>query len=186
MAVGRQFNWKGQMRVDVAHLRAVESSIAYDFDTLAGQAFGGGLGYVLKGFTVVGAPISPGGSPQALQLATAGSVLFNYSASENGSMLFVPTNRAVETLAATNPRVTGGFTSNAINYVCIDFTRTEDASTADVVQFLDAVTLVATPKTIPLARTLDYKIVITTVLPSTAHNLCPVAWVSVAANGTVT
>ena len=183
MSVGRQFNWQGQMRIDVPHLRAVESSIAYDFDTLAGQALGGGSPYILKGFTIASTPM--GVLPETLQLVTAGSVMFNYLASENGTMLFVPANRAPETLAITNSRVSGGFTASQINYISIDYTREADPSTADVVQFLDATTLATTPKTIPLGRTLDYKIYISTTPFSGTPNRCPIAKVTVDVNGFV-
>jgi hypothetical protein len=184
MSVGRQFNWKGQMRVDAAHMRLVESSIAYDFDTLAGQALSGGKSYVVSGFTI--APALAGSSPSALQLVTAGSVVFHYLGSENGTMLFVPVGRPAETLSVTNPRVVGGFTAGQTNYVGIDFLRSEDATTSDIVQFLDATTLVATPKTIPLGRTLDYVIHISLTPFSGGLNICPVAKVVVASDGTLT
>jgi hypothetical protein len=180
MSVARQFNWKGQQRVDVAHLRLMESSIAYDFDTLAGQALGGGQPYILSGFAI--ASWSAGVLPSTLQIVTAGSVVFHYGASENGSMLFVPTNRANETLSISNSRVIGSFVAASTNYVGIDFIRLEDSTTSDIVQFVDATTLSATPKTIPLGRVLDYRIHISTTPFSSTTNICPIA--IVVTNGT--
>jgi hypothetical protein len=184
MSVGRQFNWKGQQRVDVAHLRLVESSIAFDFDTLAGQALGGGNPYILQGFTL--ASWSVGQLPSTLQLITAGSVVFHYPASENGTMLFVPSNRAPETLSSSNARIVGSFTANQVNYVALDYVRLEDATTSGSVQFLDATTKTSTPKTIPLGRVLDYRIHISTVPFSSTANFCPIFKVTLDANGLIT
>ena len=184
MSVGRQFNWKGQQRVDVAHLRLVESSIAYDFDTLAGQALGGGAPYILSGFTF--ASWTAGALPSTLQLITAGGVVFHYPASENGTMLFVPPNRANETLSTTNARVIGSFTASSTNYVGLDYVRLEDSTTSDIVQFIDATTLAATPKTIPLGRVLDYRIHISTSPFSSTTNICPIAIVVTDGSGLIT
>lgn len=184
MAVGRTFNWRGQMRVDVSHLRAVESSIIYDFDTLAGQAMAGGLPYVLTGFEI--ASWSVGMAPTSLQVVTAGSVAFHYPASENGTMLFVPSDRSPETLSGINARVSGSFTANSTNYVGFDFVRQADDTTSDIVQFLDATTLTTSPKTIPLGRTLDYVIRISTTPFSADTTICPIAKVVTDANNLVT
>ena len=173
MAVGRQLNVKGQMRVDVPHMRILESGVVYDFDTLAGQMLTGRSPYIITGFAI--ASWTAGTAASSLQITTANSVVFNWGASENGTMLFVPADRAPETLAVTNSRVTGGFTASQTNYVGIDFIRSEDSTTSDIVQFLDATSLTSTPKTIPLGRTLDYRIVISTTPFSTTTNICPVA-----------
>lgn len=182
MAVGRQLNWKGQMRVDVPHLRALESSIVYDFDTLAGVIMGGAQPYVVTGFTMAW---TAGQDPETLELVTADGVILNYLASENGTMLQVPTARAPELLAPTNSRLIGGW-STGVNYIALDFKRAEDSDTSDIVQFIDATTLSATPKTIPLGRTLDYTIHVSTIPFSSTPNLCPIAKVTVDGGGLVT
>jgi hypothetical protein len=42
MSANRQLNLLGQWRLDVPHLRSIESSVAADFDLLAGSMLGGG------------------------------------------------------------------------------------------------------------------------------------------------
>lgn len=183
MALDRQLNIKGQMRLDVPHLRSIESAVAHDFDVLAGNYMAGRMPVIVKGFAVVTPSTS---TPAAsLQIAVAGSVVAHFGASENGTLFSVPDNRAVETLSPSNARVVGGFVANTTNYVGIDFVRTEDTSTSDVVQFLDAATLAETPKTIPLGRTVDYQIIISTSPFSTATTVCPVAIVKTSATNQV-
>jgi hypothetical protein len=172
MAVGRQLNVKGQMRIDVPHLRLIESGVVYDFDTLAGGILAGKLPYVVTGF--VPATWVNGAAASSLSLVTANGIFVNYQASENGSMLMVPADRAPEQLSITNSRVSGNFTVSQTNYVSLDLTRTEDATTSDVVHFIDPATGQGTPKIIPLGRTMDYQIHITTSPFSTNPQRCPV------------
>ena len=54
--IERQSNWLGQQRVDVPHLRAMESSVASDFDVLAG-IISGQDSYVIKGFQIALQPL---------------------------------------------------------------------------------------------------------------------------------
>lgn len=183
MAVKRQFNWKGQQRVDVPHLRSIESAVAADFDTLAGKVLSGKQSYVVRGFKLTNATV---GTPVTmLTMDVADGVLLHYNASEHGTMLEVAGNQAPEVLSVTNTRVIGGFTNSQDNYIGIDYVRTADATTSDLVQFLDPSTLTKTPKTIPLSRTLDYRIVISTTPFSANTSVCPVAIVTVSSSGTV-
>ena len=172
MAVGRQLNVKGQMRIDVPHLRLIESGVVYDFDTLAGGILAGKLPYVVTGF--VPATWVGGSAASSLSLVTADSIFVNYQASENGSMLMVPADRAPEQLTITNSRVSGNFTVSQTNYISLDLTRTEDSTTSDVVHFIDPATSQGTPKIIPLGRTMDYQIHITTSPFSNNPQRCPV------------
>lgn len=183
MAVGRQLNTKGQMRVDVPHLRLIESGVVYDFDALAGSMLAGKAPYIINGFAL--GTYTVGAYANTLQLITANGVVVNYGASENGSILSVPSNRANEVLGVGNSRLRGGFTPSATNYIGIDFIRTEDSGTSDIVQFLDTTTLKETPKTIPLGRTLDYVIVISTTPFNSTPNLCPIAIVVTNANNQI-
>ena len=172
MAVGRSLNVKGQMRIDVPHLRLIESGVVYDFDTLAGGILAGKLPYVVTGF--VPAAWVNGSPASSLSLVTADSIFVNYQASENGSMLMVPADRVPEQLTITNSRVSGSFTVSQTNYVSLDLTKTEDDATSDVVHFIDPATGQGTPKIIPLGRTMDYQIHITTAPFSTTPQRCPV------------
>lgn len=185
MSVNRQLNGLGQQRFDLPHLRALESSIANDFDVSVGTIIAGQKPLIIKGFNLstsnmVGKPAT------SLILNTANGIALHYFASESGSMLSVPALQAAEVLSPLNPNVFGGFVSNNTNYIGIDFIRTPDASTTDTVQFLDAATLVETPKPVPLARTLSYKILISPTTFSAASNICPVAKVTTDVSGNIT
>jgi hypothetical protein len=174
MAIFRQLNLLSQMRVDVPHLRSVESAVAGDFDGLIGRAMSGSKPLVVRGMTV--ANLATGASAITLSLVVADSIVFNINATEAGTMLWVPSGRAPEILnAAVNPKVSGSFAPNQTNYVGIDLIRTSDVTTTDLAQFLDLSTEKETGKEIPLGRTLDYKIVITTAPFSTQPNLIPIA-----------
>lgn len=185
MAVLRQLNILGQQRLDVPHIRSIESSIAGDFDVLAGRYSAGGNPLVIRGFTF--SNITAGGAANAIQVATADSILFNVNATEAGTFLWIPDDRAVETLnSTTNSRVSGSFASNQTNYIGVDFLRSADDTTSDLVQFLDANTLLEVPKTVPLGRTLDYKIVISTTSFSAQSNVIPLAKVVTDSSNNIT
>lgn len=173
MAVGRQENWLGQQRVDVPHLRALESATAADFDVLAGQMLAGGSARVVKGFDLI--PLSPGSAAITLQVHVAGARLLHPLAAESGSVFSVSTSRSAETLNASNSRVSGGFTASATNYIGVDLRRRADSSTTDLVQFLVPDTGKENPKSVPLGRTLDYVIYISTQDFSTSPSVAPVA-----------
>jgi hypothetical protein len=176
MSVIRQANLLGQQRLDIPHLRAIEASVAADFDLLAGQIIAGKGALVVQGFNLLA--LSAGTPATKLQLQVAGAIIMHPEASESGTIFQVPSTRASEILNAANTRVQGGFTANAVNYIGVDLRRTADASTADLVQFLDADTNLENPKTVPLGRTLDYVIVISTQDFSTTPGVAPLAKVT--------
>jgi hypothetical protein len=176
MSVARQANILGQQRVDVPHIRAIESSVAADFDLLAGQIMAGKNPLVISGFKLIS--VSAGTPTSSLQIEVAGSVILHPEASENGTIFQVPADRAPETLNAANARVQGGFTASAVNYIGIDLRRSADSTTADLVQFLDPNTNLEKPKTVPLGRTLDYFIVISTQDFSSTPGVAPLAKVT--------
>lgn len=173
MAVLRENNWLGQQRLDIPQFRLLESGIRGDFDLLAGTIFAGKNPVIVKGFaltaTSVGAPAS------SIQVVVANSISTNFNATESGSMFVVPGDRANEILTSLNAKVSGSFTANATNYVGMDIRRTADPLTSDILQFLTATTLLETARTVPLARTLDYRFVISTTDFSSQPNLCPIA-----------
>src|SRR6185312_7303670 len=178
MSVLRQQNWLGQQRVDIPHIRAIESSICADFDVLAGRIMAGDTPMVVTGFDAV--TVGMTGQPAStMQLVVANAVVMHPRATEAGTIFFVPADRPVEVLnSVTNPRVEGGFTANTVNYVGIDLVRSADATTSDLVQFLNPRTNAETPKDVPLGRTLDYVITVTTQDFSTTPGICPIAIVT--------
>lgn len=182
MAVIRQQNWQGQQRVDVDHLRAVESGVAGDIDLLAGTIMSGKAPLVCSGFKVNATGVT---LASALKLQVADSVLVHFFASESGSIFHVPADRADETLNSVNTRISGSFTPSAINYVGLDLVRSADTTTTDLVEFIDTSTLTETAKSIPLARTLDYRIVISTTDFEGTPGVAPIARVDVDSNGQI-
>jgi len=184
MAVLRQANLLGSQRVDVPHLRALESATAADFDVVAGRVQAGGKALVIRGFEL--GNFSAGTATSNVQLNTADGVLYNQNATESGTFLWVPLDRPVEVLdSALNPRVDGSFVASAVNYIGIDLTRQTDVTTTDHVKFLDANTLLEQGYEVPLARTLDYRIVITSTPFSALPHLTPIAKVTSNANNQV-
>jgi len=186
MGVLRQFNWLGQERIDVPHLRSLESSIAADFDVLAGRAMAVSKPLVVRGFTISTAG-AVGAAANNLTVIVADSILMNVNATESGSFFWVPASRAPEVLnATTNPVVTGSFTANQTNFVGVDIIRSADATTTDLVKSIDAGTLAEISKNVPLGRTLNYRFVISTSSFSSQPNLVPIAKVITNASNNVT
>jgi hypothetical protein len=174
MAIKRQQNWLGQQRVDVPHLKSVESAIANDFDLLAGKILGGKNPLILKGFTISTANtlLAP---VENLQLNVAGGILMHYGASEAGTIFSVADDAAAQVLSPLNSKVIGSFTAGVTNYVGLDLFRSSDTSTSDLVQFYDVNTAKEAPETVPLARTMQYKIIITTQNFTVSSNIVPIA-----------
>jgi hypothetical protein len=187
MAVGRQLNIQGQWRLDVPHIRSIESAVAYDFDVLAGTILGGKQAYIVNGFKVKdvggGEPVVGGGKAN-LRLEVAGSSVIHYNASYNGSILMVPAGTADENLDSLIPNAAGTY------YIGLDFVRAPDTTTTDIVQFLNisvnppVEVAVATP----LAQTLDYTLTIsgTDNFTTQGSSVCPIAIVVVDAGLLVT
>ncbi len=184
MAISRQTNFLGQMRVDVPHLKALESAVANDFDLLAGKMLSGKLPLIIKGFTV-GTSTTIGTAVENLQLNVAGSLLMHYNASEAGTIFGIADTATAQTLNALNANVVGSFTAGVTNYVGLDLFRAADTATSDLVQFYDANTEQEVPQTVPLARTLQYKIIISTQNFTVSSNILPIAKVVTSASNLV-
>jgi hypothetical protein len=182
MSVLRQENWLGQQRVDIPHLRSIESAVAGDFDLLAGTILAGKAPLVASGFYVFTTAVT---KAEALQVQVGDATLIHFYASESGSIFHVPADRAAETLSSTNPRVSGSFTPGQVNYVGIDLVRSADDSTVDLVQFIDTNSLLEDPKSVPLARTLDYRFVISTTDFESNPSVAPIARVTLDASSGV-
>jgi|WetSurMetagenome_2_1015567.scaffolds.fasta_scaffold26051_4 hypothetical protein len=176
MAVNAEVNWLGQQRVDVPHMRLVESGVRYDFDALS-YALVGDAGFIVRGFEVLGSPI--GAKANAIIVRAAGSKIIHPLASESGSVFAVPTDRSNEILDSTiNARMQGSCQPSSTNYIGIDLKRSADATTADIVQFLDSSENEETPQKVPLRRTLDYVWVVSQVDFTFNRSLIPWAIVT--------
>ncbi len=184
MALTRQLNVLGQQRIDVPDIRSIESAVANDFDLLSGQLMAHRVPLVVKGFTVD--TTSSYGSPAtALVMRTAEGILVHWGATEAGTLMMVPTTQADEALNASNPRVQGSFASNAVNYVGIDYLRSADETTSDTTKFLPANAAQEIARSVPKARTLDYRIIISTSPFSLTTNVCPILKVTTDSSGNV-
>jgi hypothetical protein len=184
MSVLRNLNVLNQMRFDVPHLRLVDSAVAGDFDAVVGRLAGGGKPLVVKGFTISGTTGIPAIS---LQLAVADSMAINLNASASGSFLYIENDRANEVLdGATNANVTGSFVASSVNFISIDFRRQPDDTTTDLVKFKNPTTGAETSRQVPLGKTLNYRIVISTVPPSASSNYIALAKIITDASNLVT
>lgn len=154
MAVNAEFNWVGQQRVDIPHLKMIESAVRYDFDALS-YCLVGQAAYVIKGFEIIGTPI--GSEAKNLSFKVGGSRIIHPLATESGSVFAVRSDRVNETLDPTiNIRMEGSCQPNSINYIGIDLRRQSDDTTADVIQILDPGSNTEFSAKLPLRRTLDY------------------------------
>jgi hypothetical protein len=162
MSVKRQGNWLSQQRVDVPHFRALESSIASDFDDLAGVIMSGRKSFVITGLTFASIGTAITAPATSLQLVVAGAKIFHYNGSEAGTMLVFDKNLSNELLTSTNTKVKGAFLPSTTHYVGLDLIREVDDAGTDIVQFLDADTKQEVPKTTPISRVLNYRIIIST------------------------
>ncbi len=177
MAVTRQFNWLGQQRVDLPHLRLIEVAVAYDFDTLAGIAISGRKPLIVSGFEIIETG-AVGNDAENLIMIVARSTAYHFEATESGSIFHVSDDRANEVLSPTNARMDGAFVPNTTNFVGIDFVRSADDTTVDNVAFYNKVSDSEIFETVPLARTIDYKIVVSTTEFSATPGVLPVATVA--------
>jgi hypothetical protein len=182
MSVRRRFSFLSQARVDVPHLRSIESAVSNDFDELLKGFVTGTGGYVLRGFelNMTGAI---GGASSGLQMLTANGTIFHGGSSQSGTFYVVPSTQTPEILnSVVNTKVRGAFTPNAVNYVGIEYERVIDDATADQLYVWDPTNKNEITKTVPLAKILNYTIVITTSV--WAQTVLPIAKVTtdVAAN----
>jgi hypothetical protein len=184
MAAGSRVNFKGQQRVDVPHLRLIEAGVAGDLDTGFGGVVAGGKPYITRGYYLISTG-AVGLPAEKLRVAVGGGIAVHYLATASGSVFKTPDDRIAEILEPTNPRLVGGFTPGQRNFVGLDFVMTEDPSTADVVQFFRPDTAAEVPEDVPLLRTAEYRIVVSTTEFSATPGICPVALVDVDSNGYV-
>ena len=173
MAVLGELNVLGQQRLDVPHLRMLESGVRGDFDAL-GYMLVGETPMVIKGFEILSAQV--GAEATTITFNVAGSKVIHPLSSESGSIFAVPSNRPIEILdPLTNPKMQGSIQPNSTNFIGIDLKRTADPSTADTTMFLDPSLDIESAQRVPLRRTLDYVWVISQTSFEYNKSVCPVA-----------
>jgi hypothetical protein len=184
MSVRRRQRWLGSQRIDVPHLRSIESAVSADFDELLkGFVTGENNVYVVRGFEInmTGAI---GAAASGLQMLVASSTLFHGSSRQSGTFYTVSSTATPEVLNSTiNTKVRGAFTPNAVNYVGIEYERFADTATSDTVYFWNPTNKNEFSSNVPLANILRYNIVITTSV--WANNVVPIAKVTVDVAGNV-
>jgi len=177
MGVLRQTNILGQMRLDVPHLRAMEAAVAGDFDALAGRIMAGGRALVVRGFNVV-MDAAIGGAAENLEVNVEDAALLHATASEAGTIFTPAASATTERIWSGNEAVSGSWSSGT-NYLGLDLIREADSTTTDVVAFIDPNTEEEQYRSVPLARTLKYRFVVSTTPFSQTENILPIAIVTV-------
>lgn len=161
MSVGRRLAAFSGMRIDLSHLRSIESAVSSDFDSVLRGLFTGlNQPYLVRGFDIVIPSAAINAS--ALQITVADSVVLHSSATESGTIMQVPTTYPVETLNAQNIRVTGSFQANSLNYVSLDYRRKTDTLTVDQTSGWSPSEQLEFQRTAPIGRILDYNFIIST------------------------
>lgn len=184
MSVLRRQRWLGSQRIDVPHLRSIESAVSSDFDTLMKGTFTGSKSYVVTGFEI-NQNGAIGAAATGLQLLVASSTILHTTSRHSGTFYSVPSTALPEVLnPSTNTKVRGTFVPNAINYIGLEYERVADTSTSDTVYFWNPANKTEFSSNVPLATTLRYTIVISTSV--FAANVLPIAKVIVDVAGNVT
>lgn len=181
MAIKRRFNPYSGIRVDIPHLRSLESAVSNDFDdALRGLVTGLNRPFLLRGFDVQIPSASINAS--SLKITVADSAVLHSTATESGTILTVPPGTADEVLDPSNARVIGAFQNGVPNYVALDYRRTTDLSTVDNSAGWSAAQKLEFQRTAPLGRILDYRFVISS---SGFGNGLPLYIVGVSSTGAV-
>lgn len=189
MSVIRQFDWLGELRVDVPFLKSVESSIAADFDLGFGRILGGLQPMIVRGFEISAAASAIGKNSVDLQLNTANSALIHPLATESGSIFFVPSGASLFNFTP-NDQLRGSFTASSINYVGVDLLRSTSSpaatATTDTAKFIDPGTNQEIIRQIPLGKILDYVIVISTISFDNTPSVLPLCKITTNGSNIVT
>lgn len=172
--IKRRQNWTDSQRVDLSHIRSIESAGSNDFDDLVNSVFTNSVSQILRGFTIGASGIT--GPANSLQMIVANAAILHSASNTSGTVLKVSSSASPEILnPITNSKVSGSFVAGTDNYVGLEIIRAIDDSTTDTVYTWDPTTNTEIAKSIPLALVLDYQIVISTT--PWASNVLPVALV---------
>ncbi len=161
MSIKRQNRFYSQERINTPSLRAIESAVAADFDSVLRNFMSSTTeAYVVKGFFINIGATTFASSADNLTLNTLNGVVMNTLALEAGTLLSVD-GSAAEALNSSNARVSGAFIAGSANYVSINYIRKASTST-DTVFFYDADSDTEFSKILPVSTELDYQIIINT------------------------
>ena len=126
-----------------------------------------------------------GASANSLQLIVEEGAILHAKSNTAGTFFVVPSGTDNEPLSSTtNPKVEGSFTANALNYVGLEFLREVDDSTTSQLYLWNPTSKNEITKTLPLAETLDYRIIISS--SQFADNVLPISIVHTDSSNNVT
>ena len=190
--IKRSLNILSQQRVDTDTLKSIESSGQGDFDDLINCLVTGGntaypSDYIIRGFTLNPSGIGAASSALSLIVDSAavlhGTTSSTYYPSAGGTFLLVPQGTSPVILnSALYTNVTGTFAPSSTNYIGLDYVRAPDQATTATAHFFDPVKKQDFTKTVPLAQTLNFQIIIST---SWTNNVLPIAQVVTNSDNTV-
>lgn len=160
MAVKRRLSGYSGMRVDLPHIRSIESSVSYDFDSVLRGIIVGSNPYLIRGFDIIIPNAAINAS--ALVVEVSDSAVLHGSSGESGTILTVATGTADDTLNSSNSRVVGAFQNGVPNYVSLSYKRSTDPATADQTAGWSEAQKSEYKRTVPIGRVLDYQYIITT------------------------
>jgi len=185
MAIKRQLNALGQMRVDVPGLSGIESAVAGDFQDL-GTLLTGDRPLICWGCELLDTGMV-GTLAANLFLRMGSAILLHSTATEAGAIYTVDAAEPDVLLNGTSANVVGSFTPGVAqtNYVSLDLIRTADPTTIAPCVFRSASTGNEFTQSVPLARVLNYKIYISTSDFSSTPTRAPIAKVVVGASGNI-
>lgn len=161
MAVKRRLSGFSGMRIDWPHLRSIESSVSFDFDSaLRGLVTGLSQPYLLRGFkiNIPNAAIAA----SALTISVADSAILHSSATESGTIFTVDSEASDEVLNSSNSNVIGSFQPGVPNYVSLDLRRITDTATIDQTAGWSQAQKAEFQRTAPIGRILQYRFIIST------------------------
>jgi hypothetical protein len=147
-------------RTDVPDLRAIESGVVFDFQTLL-NTFITSTAYTLNGFSIANAPAAINNPATSLQVVVSGATVWQPE-STDGAFLVVPAGTPNEILSPSNANVLGSFAPNQINYLGINLVRAADDATTDLVQIWDVGSKTEFPFDAPRGLVLNYQFVVST------------------------
>lgn len=161
MAIERRLTGYSGIRVDLPHLRSIESAVSKDFDNvLRNLVTGLDKPYIMKGFEIKipDAAINA----NSLQIAASGSAVLHTTSAQSGTIFVVEAATPDDSLNSSNPKVIGSFQNNAANYVSVELVRVSDPNSADQTAGWSESQKTQFNRTVPIAAILEYRYIIST------------------------
>lgn len=162
MAIKRQARLYSQQRLAVPTIRAIESGVSADFDTLLRSMFiGATVPYVISGLKINIDASTFTSDANNLTINSLNASVLHPTATESGTIINM-VGATNEALKSTNTRVSGSFSQGVTNYVSLDLVRKADTTSIDTVFFFDSDANTEISKLLPVATILEYKLIINT------------------------